>query len=92
MSGMAKLIIRKMQSAHCKRGPAVCEQCREMDVEKPCLLDIDPDDRGLMQRRVIELVLDGEIVWREYDIVRSFTDEQEAREYAAIHQIADIVL
>jgi hypothetical protein len=61
-----------------------------MDVDAICLLDIDPPDQGLVQRRVIEVEIAGETVWRELDIVRSFADETEARDYAEAHQIGDI--
>lgn len=89
---MAQYIIREMRLAHCKRGPELCETCREMDVERPCLLDIAPDDAGLMQRRVIEVEVNGETEWREFDIVRSFESEEEARAYADEHGIADVAL
>ena len=89
---MAQYIIRKMRVAHCKRGPELCEACREMDVERPCLLDIAPDDAGLMQRRVIEVEVNGETEWREFDIVRSFESEGQARAYADEHGIADVAL
>lgn len=89
---MPRYIIRRMRLAHCKRGPLVCEICREMDVESICLLDIDPPDQGLVQRRVIEVEIAGEKVWREFDIVRTFADETEAQEYAEAHQISDIVI
>jgi hypothetical protein len=89
---MPQYIIRRMRLAHCKRGPLVCDRCREMDVESICLLDIDPPDQGLVQRRVIEVELAGEKVWRELDIVRSFADETEAQEYAAVYKISDVEL
>jgi hypothetical protein len=43
---MPHLIIARVRLAHCKKGPQVCAKCREMDVEKICLLDVDPPDRG----------------------------------------------
>jgi hypothetical protein len=63
-----------------------------MDQGRICLLDIDPPDAGIVQRRVLEVVIDGDSVWREYDVVRSFNDETEAREYAAEQGINDILL
>jgi hypothetical protein len=44
------------------------------DGHQLCLLDIDPADQGLQQRRVIEVEIGGEKVWRELDIVRVFDD------------------
>ena len=79
---MSSYIIKRMRLTHCKRGPSVCEKCREMDVEKICLLDIAPPHIGEIQRRVIEVELEGETVWREFDIIRTFETEEEAREYA----------
>ena len=87
---MSPYIIRRIRLAHCKRGPAVCEECREMDEEKICLLDICPPDQGMVQRRVIELTRDGESVWHEFDIVRAFESKEEAREYAEQNGIDDI--
>ncbi|MBN1977922.1 MAG: hypothetical protein JW918_11010 [Anaerolineae bacterium] len=85
-------IIRKIRLAHCKRGPEVCEKCREMDVERICLLDISPPDAGLVQRRVIEVTIEGEKAWREFDVVRAFADEEEAAAYAAQNGIEDVVI
>jgi hypothetical protein len=85
-------IIRKIRLAHCKRGPELCEKCREMDVERICLLDICPPDAGLVQRRVIEVTINGQTEWREFDVVRAFADEEEAAAYAAQNGIEDVVI
>jgi hypothetical protein len=84
-------IIRKVRIAHCKRGPSVCEKCREMDAEKICLLDICPPREGEIQRRVIQVNVGGEEAWREFDIVRMFESQEEAREYADKNGIEDVV-
>ena len=83
-------IIRRIRLAHCKRGPATCEKCREMDAERICLLDICPPDPGLKQRRVIEVEVDGEETWHEFDVVRAFDSEEEARAYAEMEGIKDV--
>ena len=31
---MSRYIIRKIRTAHCKRGPERCVKCKEMNVEK----------------------------------------------------------
>ncbi len=85
-------IIRLIPMSHCKRGPQACEQCRAMGGPRICLLDIDPPDPGMVQRRVIELLIDGERVWREFEIIRTFAAEAEARDWAAAHGITDIDL
>jgi hypothetical protein len=89
---LPRYIIRRMRMAHCKRGPELCEQCRQMNVEKISLLDISPPHPGEMQRRVIAVRHGGEQVWREFDIVRTFETEQEARQYATEHGIEDVEL
>jgi hypothetical protein len=63
-----------------------------MDVERICLLDICPPDAGLVQRRVIEVTIDGQTEWREFDVVRAFADEGEAAAYAAQNGIEDVVI
>jgi hypothetical protein len=57
-----------------------------------CLLDISPPHPGEVQRPVIEVTRRGKKAWREYDIVRSFASEREAREYASQHGINDVIL
>lgn len=85
---MAEYIIRRIRLAHCKRGPELCALCRAMDVETYCLLDIDPPRPGMVQRRVIQVVVDGEPVWREFDVVRAFDSRDEAAAYAATAGLA----
>ncbi len=88
----SRYVIKRIRLAHCKRGPSRCQKCREMGVDRVCLLDIAPPDAGMAQRRVIEVLSGGERVWREFDIVRTFESAGEAREYAAQHGIQDIDL
>ncbi len=83
-------IIRLIFLSHCKRGPENCQKCRAMGGPRICLLDIAPPDQGMVQRRVIELQIDGERAWREFDVIRVFADEAEARAYAAANGIDDI--
>jgi hypothetical protein len=87
---MSYYIIRRIRLAHCKRGPAVCEKCREMDIERICLLEVCPPDEGMVQRRVIQGSVDGEEVWREFEVARVFENEVEAREYASQNGIGDV--
>ena len=87
---MSRRIIRKIRLAHCKKGPLLCEKCREMNVEKICLLETFPPGMGMAQRRMIQVERDGEEVWREFEIVTAFDSEGEAREYAARNGIDDM--
>ena len=77
-----RYIIKTTRTAHCKRGPLRCDLCRKMDHEEICLLDIDPPDRGMVQRRVIEVMIEGVTEWREYDVVRIFANRDDALAYA----------
>jgi hypothetical protein len=63
-----------------------------MDVERICLLDICPPDAGLVQRRVIEVTINGQTEWREFDVVQAFADEEAAAAYAAQNGIEDVVI
>ena len=87
---MSRHVIRKIRLAHCKRGPSRCQKCREMEAERICLLDICPPRMGEMQRRIIQVDREGEKVWREFDIVRTFESKEEAQEYADENGITDV--
>ena len=85
---MAERVIRRVRLEHCKRGPERCELCREMDREAWCLLELYRPGESPAQRRVIELERDGEPAWWEFEVLRVFGGEQEARAYAAEHGIS----
>jgi hypothetical protein len=61
-----------------------------MDEGKICLLDIAPPDQGQIQRRVIEVEIDGNSEWREFDIVKAFESTENAQAYADEHAIRDV--
>lgn len=88
----SRYVIRRMPLAHCKKGPDRCDICRQMAQERICVLDLHPPGRGLEQRRAIEIGRDGESVWQEFDIVRTFDSEEEALAYAQEHRIDDVEL
>lgn len=83
-------IIRTIRLAHCKRGPDACEECRELESEMICLLDLYAAGEGNMQRRVIEVVCQGKQTWYEYDILRTFDTRIEAMLFAEEHGIEDV--
>ena len=87
-----RYIIRGLRMAHCSRGPERCKLCAALTEHKICLLDISPPHQGEVQRPVIAITRRGKQSWREYDIVRSFAREREAREYASQHGIDDVIL
>lgn len=89
---MPYFILRRIRTPHCKLGPERCEECRVADTGRICLLEVYPPGGGLAQRRLIPVVRGGETSWCEYDIVRAFADESEARGYAREHGIDDVEL
>lgn len=76
-----KFVIKKLSVPHCKRGPERCELCRKNSEPRWCLLDVDPPDKEMVQRPVIELVIDGERQFLVYDVIKSFVSEEEARQF-----------
>jgi hypothetical protein len=89
---MQRTIIRRMQLAHCKLGPALCAQCREMAAERICLLEIYPPGAGQAQRRLIQVETDAGQEWVAFEVVTTFEGPEQARAYAQAHGISDVVL
>ena len=89
---MSRYVIRKVRLAHCKKGPDRCEECRTLDAERICLLDVSPPRQGEIQRRVIQLVRDGVETWCEFDVVRAFESPDDARRFAVEHGVEDVEL
>ena len=89
---MNTFLIKLIRIAHCKRGPDICEKCREMDGERICLLEVFPTGSGMAQRRVTELNRGGKKEWLEFEVVRVFDSRDEAEEYARQNQIKDVEL
>lgn len=76
------LVIRKISIPHCARGPLRCEKCKEMSKEKNiCLLKIYFKERKITSP-IIELVRNGKRRFFEFEVVKIFKDEIEARNYA----------
>lgn len=86
------LAIRALKPAHCARGPARCEKCKEAEQKPatPKLLDVCP--WGDAARPTVELERDGQRTWRTYDVLQAFADEAEARAFAKRHGITDVKL
>ncbi len=80
-------IIRKISIPHCARGPKLCEKCAEAARNKKiCLLEIFLEPTNVA-RPTIEIVTDGESNYYEFDVVKTFSSEAEAKEYAAKNKI-----
>lgn len=59
-------------------------------VPKIALLDICPDNYGMMQRPVIGVRINGKKMWREFDVVKTFRNRAEAKAYAKTNKIKDV--
>jgi hypothetical protein len=81
-----KFVIRQQTGPHCKRGPAACEQCRNAP-SRYALLDVDPPEHGRVQRPVLQVRHNGLDLMLEYDIVRTFPSEEDARIVAQTEEI-----
>jgi hypothetical protein len=78
-------VIQKIALAHCARGIRNCPKCREVYTRKYCLLDICV--QGDMARPVIEVEINGEKVWRAFDITKIFETYDQAIAYARANKI-----
>lgn len=54
------------------------------------LLNLCPPNPGMMARPLYQTMVDGKVISREYEVVRIFKTESEAREYAANNGIKDV--
>lgn len=83
MKKIVKLIL-----FHCARGTRRCEKCKTLAAEgkKPCMIELYPRG-GIMARPMMLLVVDGEELWFEYDVLKVFENESEARAYALENEI-----
>jgi hypothetical protein len=80
-------MIKKMTVPHCARGPKGCDKCKEATKdEKICLLRIYLK-AGNIARPMTEIVVNGEKILCEYDVMKIFTDEREANDFAKKNNI-----
>lgn len=86
------LVIRMQSEIHCARGVKRCEKCRAAAAKPavPRLLDVCPE--GDYARPTILLSRDGKRQAHVFDVVRSFTDAEDAHSFATKHGIADVQL
>ncbi|MHA1909199.1 MAG: hypothetical protein ACW98Y_18025, partial [Candidatus Thorarchaeota archaeon] len=67
---------------HCARGPKRCDKCAEAAKEiVHCIVRVF-DGHGMMTRPVLELERDGEKSFYEYDMIKRFSNLEEAKSYA----------
>jgi glutamine cyclotransferase len=75
-------VIRRIDYPVRKRSNPV-----QTTAERIALLDVCPTARGQVARPVIEITANGRRVRAEFDVVRLFQTEEEARDYASLYGI-----
>ena len=68
---------------HCARPKGACKKCAQLakEGEKYCLVSFQYSAE-VMARPMMTIEIDGEDVLCEFDLMKIFKDEIEAREYA----------
>ena len=81
-------IIKKVPYIHCARGPERCEKCKMISKKKPdfCLIRIYLKSSNVA-RPMISINLNEERALYEYDVLKRFKNEQEAKTYAVKNKI-----
>ena len=80
--------ILKMVPFHCARPRGACDKCMKLaeEGEQYCLITFQNTNEE-MARPMMTIQINGEEVLCEFDLVRIFKDEDEAREYAVKHNL-----
>ena len=75
--------IVKMVPFHCARPKNACKKCSQLaeEGEKYCLVSFEHSAIE-MARPMITIEINGEDVLCEFDLIKIFKDESEAKEYA----------
>ncbi len=81
-----------MVAPHCARGPKLCNKCKvAADNPRICLVEVFLQPGGVT-RPVDQFPIDSNDKYYEYDVVRTFADEVEARRYAKAHSEVQVLL
>jgi len=87
---MIQHVLKKMARIHCARGPNRCKICKEYAEDKRwALLLVNPDEKLLVNpdenpmatRPMIELEVDGEMVFLPFDVLSYWDDIISAMDY-----------
>lgn len=72
--------IKEMTVIHCARGPERCERCRKRaeEGEKFCLIRLYLE-ATYISRPMIQVNIDGRRIFAEYDVLKVFTNFEEAK-------------
>ncbi len=77
---------------HCARGPTRCDKCK-VAANNPqlCLVEVFLEHTNVA-RPIKKFPAIGKEEYYEYQVIRTFTDEAEARQYAKIHFEVQVLL
>ena len=86
------LAVRLLGYGHCARGTQRCEKCRETAARPAtlALLDLCPD--GDAARPTVAVERGGKRVHVPYEVLRRFASDDEAKAFAARHELLDVRL
>ena len=78
---MKKIV--KITPFHCQRGSRGCEKCRKLaeEGEKYCLIELFGRG-GMIARPMIEVEINGDKTFSEFDLLMVFENHREATNYA----------
>ena len=72
---MTQYVLKKMSRIHCARGPKNCKICKEYAEDKRwALLLVNPDENPMATRPMIELEVEGEMVFLPFDVLSYWDD------------------
>jgi len=75
-------IIKRMPKIHCARGPQRCRKCKEyQDDISFCLIRVYLEIQN-EARPITEIYVGCRRIKGEYDIMKTFDSDEEAKEYA----------
>lgn len=81
-----------MTAPHCARGPKLCNKCKVAEENpKICLVEVFLQP-GMVTRPVGKFPIGSKEEYHEFDVVQTFPDEAEAREYARVHPDVRVLL
>ena len=81
-------MIKKMPHIHCARGPKGCEKCKEWAQKGNdfALIEVFLEG-GKVARPMTEIYVGCQRIFGEYDVLRRFDSDEEAKQYAIDHGV-----
>jgi len=81
-------IIKKMPYIHCARGSKTCAKCKELEKKNKDFALIKVYLKGTeISRPMMEIIVGSQRIFGEYDILKRFKNQSEAKEYTIKNKI-----